>query len=311
MEYILSEIIKNPTECPILQERGYLVYRIHKIDSEWNRDNYIGDTNELLEERLFNHQWGHLNFDAPWATKKLRNAILKYGTNRFTLEIIYKGDYIDWLEEYYITMHDSYEHGYNQNRSGKGTGGMTSEQARKIAENLGPEGCRERSLAAARTIGPEGYKELARKAIETQRANGTLLEKSVLRIKTMKENGSYEKWQNSSHSKESAIKKTASKRANGFYDFDRASARIQKAMETMKDPITGQLPFNSPEAQAKSKAKRAVKWVWYNKELDKYIIHVLNWSSHANHGFYRIVPLSDWESYCANHNIDKNLLPDQ
>lgn len=117
-------------------EQLYLIYLATNLI---NGKQYVGQTKDFrLERRIYEHL-----LDAEAAKKHnnknvaFHNAILKYGLDNFTFEIIETDiaeKYIDEREKYWIAYHNTYIHaensnGYNETIGGQGTHGYVFTEA--------------------------------------------------------------------------------------------------------------------------------------------------------------------------------------
>lgn len=142
---------------------------IYKVTNNLNGCIYIGQTSLTLQQRKYNHEQESLNVYRK--SVKFHNALLKYGFNNFTWEVIKEcnsQDELDYYEKYYISLYNSCDRqkGYNLKYGGK-AGGIFTEEAK---ENLGrstkikwnnPE-CANKMLAGLR----KGTETVKRKALE-------------------------------------------------------------------------------------------------------------------------------------------------
>lgn len=94
---------------------------IYKATNLINGKVYIGQTTKTLEERMKRHKQDSKKYDTYFY-----RAINKYGWNNFIWEIIHDNindeDELDRLEEYYISLYQSFdnkEKGYNTQSGGK------------------------------------------------------------------------------------------------------------------------------------------------------------------------------------------------
>lgn len=117
-EYNLYDIYTNPENYnDLLMIEGYLIYRIR---NSINNKSYIGDTKCNLYNRLFVIYGGHFgHYEDEDCNVHLYNSMRKYGLENFYISILYKGEYLSDLEESFINKYDSYNNGYNNNKSGK------------------------------------------------------------------------------------------------------------------------------------------------------------------------------------------------
>lgn len=142
---------------------------IYKVTNNINGCIYIGQTTLSLEERKYKHEQESRNRYRK--TVKFHNALLKYGFDNFTWEVVKEYDTqeeLDYFEKYYIQLYNSCDRalGYNLKYGGR-TGGIFSEEAKEDLgrstklkwENLE---CAERMLSGLRK-GTKAVKERASK----------------------------------------------------------------------------------------------------------------------------------------------------
>lgn len=141
---------------------------IYKVTNNVNGKVYIGQTSETLEKRRARHE-RESNCESR-KTVKFHNALLKYGFNSFTWEVLREcssQEELDFYEEYYINELNALdrEKGYNLKHGGK-LGGCYSEEAK---EHMGeatkqkwqnPE-CAAKMLAGLKK-GTEAWKQTAK-----------------------------------------------------------------------------------------------------------------------------------------------------
>lgn len=103
---------------------------IYLITNLINQKKYIGQTIRF-KERI----WEHENYHSTMA---IHQAIQKYGSENFTVEVIETindcenlAEKLDTLEQYYINFYDSYYHGYNAT-----SGGQCKGQTRKSKNKI-------------------------------------------------------------------------------------------------------------------------------------------------------------------------------
>lgn len=95
---------------------------IYLITNLVNQKKYIGQTTRF-KERIWEHE------NDRRSKMAIHNAILKYGENNFTVEVIHEIDEssnlqeeLDLLEIYYINLYDTFHSGYNSTSGGQGVG---------------------------------------------------------------------------------------------------------------------------------------------------------------------------------------------
>lgn len=108
---------------------------IYKVTNNINGCIYIGQTTLSLEERKYKHE--QESRSRYRKTVKFHNALLKYGFDNFTWEVVKEcntQEELDYFEKYYIQLYNSCDRavGYNLKYGGR-TGGIFSEEAK---ENL-------------------------------------------------------------------------------------------------------------------------------------------------------------------------------
>jgi group I intron endonuclease len=103
-----------------------MIYSIYKVTNVINKKIYIGYTNNLKvrkSKHKRNSQRGCSHF---------YNAILKYGWDNFTWEVIYcstdKNHCLNEMEPYFIKEYDSINSGYNLTKGGAGVIGVTKDK---------------------------------------------------------------------------------------------------------------------------------------------------------------------------------------
>jgi group I intron endonuclease len=79
---------------------------VYKITNNINNKVYIGQSNNV--ERRFREHIGTSSF-----TSLIHRAILKYGVENFSLEVLYIGEDYNNQEKYFIAKYNSIEEGYN------------------------------------------------------------------------------------------------------------------------------------------------------------------------------------------------------
>lgn len=95
---------------------------IYLITNLINQKKYVGQT-----IRFKGRVWEHENSSS--STMAIHQAISKYGSENFTIEVLETvnncenlGEKLDALERYYINLYDTYHHGYNSTSGGQGIG---------------------------------------------------------------------------------------------------------------------------------------------------------------------------------------------
>jgi len=196
-KYNCRDLYEHPEEyLDFLLIPGYLIYL---FTNTVNGKHYVGDTKVHLMQRLFMsedkwHSWGHfICYENTECNAHLYNAMRKYGLENFTLEVIYKGEYIETLEGDFIKKYDSYHNGYNNNETGKYSSKLRGTLFGRIAVTNGEidrwikpesidyykslgyyEGFSERKLEILReNLDKTRTPESRAKAVATARANGS------------------------------------------------------------------------------------------------------------------------------------------
>jgi len=111
---------------------------IYRATNNKNGKIYIGQTIRTLDKRKSGHY-----VDSRRGSSKINRAIAKYGIGGFTWEVLHNNvlaSQLDYLEQYEICMHGSYENGYNTTIGGdvnpmKGKR-HSEESRRKISKGL-------------------------------------------------------------------------------------------------------------------------------------------------------------------------------
>lgn len=182
MIYNCKDIYDNPSEYDeLLNTRGYLIYGFHNtINDKW----YIGDTKGSVRSRLFKEDfvgWGHF-VRYKTSDDHLYRSMRKYGLDKFTFEILYKGEYGESIEEDYIKKYDSFNNGYNSSPDGKSFDKGSATSGRIIIHNNdGEKFIKPNELSYYESLGyklgrhpnnnPFSNPEVKKKANETRRRN--------------------------------------------------------------------------------------------------------------------------------------------
>lgn len=92
---------------------------IYKITNKNNKLCYIGQSKKI-RERWREHMKCGLGIDTP-AANKLYQAMIKEGIDNFTFELLEEcpSQLLDEKETFYISLYNSYDYGYNNNRGNK------------------------------------------------------------------------------------------------------------------------------------------------------------------------------------------------
>lgn len=92
---------------------------IYKITNKNNKLCYIGQSKKI-RERWREHMKCGLGIDTPTANK-LYQAMIKEGIDNFTFELLEEctPQLLDEKETFYISLYNSYDYGYNNNRGNK------------------------------------------------------------------------------------------------------------------------------------------------------------------------------------------------
>ena len=106
---------------------------IYKVTNNLNQQTYVGQTTFSLEKRRAEHEKESLSGNRK--TVKFHNALLKYGFNNFTWEVIKEcnsQEELDYYEDFYIKEFQCLDRdkGYNLKSGGK-LGGCYSEEAKQ------------------------------------------------------------------------------------------------------------------------------------------------------------------------------------
>jgi group I intron endonuclease len=114
-----------------------MIGHIYKITNNLNGKVYIGQTIQNVRERWATHcRKPRSEYEAEMHIKR---AILKYGKENFTFEVIDECDekQLDEKEVFYISYYNSYKSGYNSTPGGKDCGRcpkLTEEEQKTIAD---------------------------------------------------------------------------------------------------------------------------------------------------------------------------------
>lgn len=124
----LEEIFYN--ELDVL---GPLVYRIVNLE---NGKSYIGQTKVGLRNRFVTSRFSHFNrYVTEDYPSKLYFDMRKLGVEKFSVEILYKGEDLDSQEKLFISKFDSELNGYNLTVGGKSFSKQAQiDGARKLSE---------------------------------------------------------------------------------------------------------------------------------------------------------------------------------
>lgn len=93
---------------------------IYIIKNNINGKIYIGQTVQKLKDRWYQH-CGKSGISKEEMKMSIKRAILKYGKENFSVEILEECDRsnLDAREKYYIQIYDSYKNGYNSTIGGQ------------------------------------------------------------------------------------------------------------------------------------------------------------------------------------------------
>lgn len=93
---------------------------IYKVTNKVNGKVYIGQTIQSLKDRWYRH-CAKKNLSKAEMNMHIKRAILKYGKENFTVEIVEECDskLLNAKERYYIGYFDSYNNGYNSTTGGQ------------------------------------------------------------------------------------------------------------------------------------------------------------------------------------------------
>jgi group I intron endonuclease len=96
------------------------IYSIYKVTNNINKKVYIGYTSKSLEKR----KQEHIERATKSAKTRFHLAILKYGIENFTWELLYQSlervHCKKAMEPYFIKEYNSYQTGYNSTKGGDG-----------------------------------------------------------------------------------------------------------------------------------------------------------------------------------------------
>jgi group I intron endonuclease len=111
---------------------------IYKITNTITEKVYIGYTSSTVENRWLQHKNNALKQES---NRKFYNAIRKYGTDVWTIEVISETITVNEAKEQeiaFIELYDSYHNGYNATKGGDGNNGiiMSAESNMKRSEAL-------------------------------------------------------------------------------------------------------------------------------------------------------------------------------
>lgn len=122
---------------------------IYLITCKTTWKSYVGQTKHTSR-----HRWNQHLYEARNPTvnqsRKLNNAILKYGADDFEITDLYTNvpdDELDYLEQQEIEFYDTFENGYNLTRGGKEqqeVSNDTRERIRQVHKGKVQEGVRKR-----------------------------------------------------------------------------------------------------------------------------------------------------------------------
>lgn len=107
---------------------------IYRITNTINGKSYIGQTQQDLSERWKQHQ----RESSRKLSRKFYNAIHKYGTECWSLEILEEVDNIDLLNEceiYWISYYNTLKDGYNSTTGGFQGTEISDEVKKKMSES--------------------------------------------------------------------------------------------------------------------------------------------------------------------------------
>lgn len=93
---------------------------IYIIKNNINSKVYIGQTIQKLKDRWYRH-CGKSGISESESNMAIKRAILKYGKENFTIEVLEECDQcnLDEREKYYINKYNSYNSGYNSTEGGQ------------------------------------------------------------------------------------------------------------------------------------------------------------------------------------------------
>lgn len=110
---------------------------IYKITCNINGKSYIGQTKHNSRYRWNQHLWEVRHPEAN-QSRKLNNAIIKYGPENFTIEDLWTDDdeNLDFWEINYIDEYDTFNNGYNLTKGGKANQVVSEETRKKLSDKL-------------------------------------------------------------------------------------------------------------------------------------------------------------------------------
>ena len=100
-----------------------------------NGKQYIGQTKQILEDRIKDHIYKSFNLKSETFNSHKSRAIRKY--MEFTVDILYQGENLDNKEIEFIKQLDTFNKGYNSTKGGGGnTGRKMTKENKEILINL-------------------------------------------------------------------------------------------------------------------------------------------------------------------------------
>jgi len=112
---------------------------IYKITNTITEKSYIGQTKHTAQYRWRQHIWESKHPDAN-QSRKLNNAIIKYGEDLFEITTLLICDDIDLDEKEieYIAQYDTFNNGYNLTSGGKSPKYLSAGTIEKLKQKRGP-----------------------------------------------------------------------------------------------------------------------------------------------------------------------------
>lgn len=110
---------------------------IYKLTCRTSGKAYVGQTKHTTRYRWHQHVWEAKHPEAN-QSRKLNNAILKYGPDDFIVEDIWTctEDELDLWEEFFIEEHKTFENGLNLTKGGKNKQIVSDETREKLSKAL-------------------------------------------------------------------------------------------------------------------------------------------------------------------------------
>jgi transposase len=97
---------------------------VYKHTNKINSHIYIGQTTQTLKQRMGEDFSGYARKNKNGEYFTFYYAILKYGPQNFTTDILFEGtvqqEVLDLLEQWFIFTYDTFKNGYNETTGGRG-----------------------------------------------------------------------------------------------------------------------------------------------------------------------------------------------